>query len=243
MPGGDPYFHTPDSGLPYLYPPVFIFVGTTLAHVLTGHLGWRLYVALQIISALRVAGVLYRHYLRDASVSLATFYVPFFAARGFRSRSDAIIAVLRTLRTRGAKRLLPSWYALVLVGYSLPYHASNTTTCVLSSRGFLHLHRHRGPKVPDSSLFCPVNSIAQFLSANSRQGYEWGRGSVGDSPLLGMECLPPAHHHGLSDLPPNSARLILRIYLVAGAVAKVGNAAGVFQVGDAHVFSIAQSLA
>jgi hypothetical protein len=83
MAGGDPYLYTPDSGLPYLYPPVFILVGTTLAHLLTGHFGWLLYVALHIISALTLPWVLYRHYLRDASVSLATFYVLFFAAPGF----------------------------------------------------------------------------------------------------------------------------------------------------------------
>lgn len=83
MSGQDPYLYTPDMGMYCLYPPVFIYLGGTLARLFTPHLGWVLYQTLHIAAALSLPWILYRHYLKKSSIGLAVFYLLFFASPGF----------------------------------------------------------------------------------------------------------------------------------------------------------------
>jgi|ERR1700733_506195 len=83
MAGQDPYLYTPDMGVYCLYPPVFIYLGGTLARFFTPHLGWVLYQTLHIATALSLPWILYRHYLKKSSIGLAVFYLLFFDSPGF----------------------------------------------------------------------------------------------------------------------------------------------------------------
>jgi hypothetical protein len=80
--GQDPYQYNSITGLPFVYPPVFLYLGAALAHILTPHAGWLLYLTLHLLASLLIPWLLYRFYL-PTPASPTVVYALFFAAPGF----------------------------------------------------------------------------------------------------------------------------------------------------------------
>jgi hypothetical protein len=79
--GADVYAFT--DGVNFLYPPVFLYAGGSLARFLTPSVGWIVYLALHVVAVTSLPYFLYRFYLHARDVSLPWFYWLYFAAPGF----------------------------------------------------------------------------------------------------------------------------------------------------------------
>ncbi len=55
----------PPGELPYIYPPIFIWIGSSLSRVFTPALGWKLYITVHVLSVTALPFILARFYLRD----------------------------------------------------------------------------------------------------------------------------------------------------------------------------------
>ncbi len=61
--GSDPY-SLADGGLPFVYPPLFLYAGALLAHLIHGRPAWILYLAVLTASTLAISWLLATQYLR-----------------------------------------------------------------------------------------------------------------------------------------------------------------------------------
>ena len=62
--GGDPY--SLSFGLPFVYPPVFLYAQRALAYLAHGNFAWFLYLALLVVATLSIPWLLAKAYLRSA---------------------------------------------------------------------------------------------------------------------------------------------------------------------------------
>jgi len=83
MAGGDPYRFVSGADLPFVYPPVFLYVGAAIARLLTPHTGWIIYVTLHLLATASIPWILYRFYLPRATTGPLAVYALYFAAPGF----------------------------------------------------------------------------------------------------------------------------------------------------------------
>jgi hypothetical protein len=81
--GGDPYLFVSGADLPFVYPPLFLYLGALFARLLTPHIGWIVYVALHLIATAAIPWILHRFYLQTGTVGPLAVYALYFAAPGF----------------------------------------------------------------------------------------------------------------------------------------------------------------
>ena len=81
--GGDPYLFVSGADLPFVYPPLFLYLGATFARLLGPHIGWIVYVTLHLIATAAIPWILYRFYLQSTTVGPIAVYALYFAAPGF----------------------------------------------------------------------------------------------------------------------------------------------------------------
>ena len=73
--GSDPY-SLADGGLPFVYPPIFLYLGAAFAHI-PAHLAWAFYLAVLTISTLAIPWLLATQYLRTRWLTPAIALVVF----------------------------------------------------------------------------------------------------------------------------------------------------------------------